>query len=176
MPISTPELKKEIIEYINTFPEDSTILDVGAGAGIYRKLLYNYKNMDCVEIHKPYIKKYFLEKLYRNVFPFDIRNFKHGYYDIIIYGDILEHLAYKDCLEVLKWGYNHSKEMIISIPYQYKQGIIENNPNEIHLQDNLTNESILTLYPMLELVKKGKIVGFYRKNTKTNIIPNSKNL
>jgi hypothetical protein len=162
MPGSTIELKKEIIDYINQFPKESTILDVGAGAGNYRVLLRNFPNMDCVEIWTPYITKYELFKYYRNIYNTDIRGFKYPHYDIIIFGDILEHLNQKDCLDCLEYACKTCTEVIVSLPYNYEQGILENNPNEIHLQPDLTPENILERYPMLELVKKGNIVGFYR--------------
>jgi uncharacterized protein (DUF433 family) len=161
MGASCMELKKEIVEYIRTF-DNPIILDVGAGAGNYRHLLPGL-TMDAVEIWTPYITKYELFKYYRNIYNTDIRGFKYDYYDIIIFGDILEHLTIKDAQDVLEYACNHCNELIVSLPYEYEQGIVNDNINEVHLQSDLTPENILERYPMLELVKKGNVVGFYKK-------------
>ena len=55
MPYSTPVFKNETIDYlVNKFDPSSTILDVGAGAGYYSKLLKGiFPNMDAIEIFEP---------------------------------------------------------------------------------------------------------------------------
>mgnify|MGYP002528296996 CR=1 FL=1 len=64
--------KKSIRKYlIDRFPEDATILDVGAGCGTYYNLLHDYfKNMYAVEVFEPNIDKYELEKKYKKVIWF----------------------------------------------------------------------------------------------------------
>jgi hypothetical protein len=69
MPYSTPVFKNETIDYlVNKFDPSSTILDVGAGAGYYSKLLKGiFPNMDAIEIFEPYIGQYGLKSKYNNV-------------------------------------------------------------------------------------------------------------
>lgn len=157
--------KNEIKDYLTErFEKIATILDVGAGEGTYYYLLNNYfKNIDAVEVFQPNIDNFELEKKYRNVFDIDICYFKYDYYDIIIFGDIIEHLDIKEAQEVLKYAYNRCDEMIVALPYQYEQGIEEDNIYEIHKQADLTPEIVEERYPMLQLLYKNDLYGYYIK-------------
>ena len=153
------DIKKYIQEHFNT---DSKILDVGAGSGTYKKLLDGYK-MDAVEVFEPNIEEYKLKELYEHVFNTDIKDFMYDYYDLIIFGDIIEHLDVKEATEVLKYAYNRCKEMIVAVPYNYKQGIEYGNVYEIHKQDDLTHEIFLERYPFMKLLFKNEYYGYYVK-------------
>ncbi len=165
MPESYPNFKKEIKEYvINNFPIDSTILDVGPGIGTYATLLHEYTNIDCVEIFQPYIDRYNLSKVYRKTYNANIVDFEYEHYDLIIFGDILEHLSVPDAQKVLKYAYSRCNDIIVSVPYRYKQGIHEDNIYEIHLQDDLTPQLMNQRYPELRWLNSDNIIGIYRKN------------
>ena len=158
--------KKSIKKYlINRFPEDARILDVGAGEGTYYNLLNDYfKNMDAVEVFKPNIDNYELVNKYNTVVYGDIKDFEYDFYDIIIFGDVLEHLEVNEAQMVLKYAYNRCKEMIVAVPYECEQGIAEDNVYEIHKQDDLTPENVLERYPMLKLLHKNTKYGYYVKD------------
>lgn len=165
MPESYTNFKKDIREHIiNNFGKDSTILDVGPGVGTYATLLSEYNNIDCVEIFQPYIDRYNLSKVYRKTYNANIVDFEYENYDIIIFGDILEHLSVPDAQKVLKYAYSRCKEIIVSVPYRYRQGIHEDNIYEIHLQDDLTPQLMHQRYPELKCVNSDNIIGFYIKN------------
>jgi 16S rRNA A1518/A1519 N6-dimethyltransferase RsmA/KsgA/DIM1 with predicted DNA glycosylase/AP lyase activity len=89
MPFSTPVFKQETFDYlVNKFNPSSTILDVGAGAGYYSKLLKGtFPNMDAIEIFEPYIRQYQLRLKYNNVWNENILTFEFDHYDIIYFGD-----------------------------------------------------------------------------------------
>ena len=157
--------KKSIKKYLeNKFDENATILDVGAGEGTYYNYLGDYfKNMDAVEVFEPNIDKYDLKSKYNKVYNIDIKDFTYDYYDIIIFGDVLEHLETNDAQEILKYSYYRCKEMIVAVPYEMPQGIAEDNVYEIHKQDDLTPENMLDRYPMLKLLHKNTKYGYYVK-------------
>lgn len=157
--------KNEIKDYIiNNFDNNSKILDVGAGEGTYWYLLKdNFKNMDAVEVFQPNIDNFKLEEKYSKVYDIDIKHFKYDYYDLIIFGDIIEHLDVNEAQEVLKYAYTHCKDMIVAVPYEYEQGICDDNIYEIHKQADLTNEIVLERYPMLKLLYKNDLYGYYIK-------------
>lgn len=165
---SYPLYKDKVKEYLKSkFGENSTILDVGAGSGTYYNVLGDfYKNMDAVEIFKPNIDNYQLKERYREVYNINIKNFKYCDYDIIIFGDIIEHLTIKDAQKVLKYAYNHCQEMIVAVPYMCEQGEYGGNKYEIHKQDDLTPELVLKRYPMLKLLYKNDLYGYYVKEEK----------
>jgi len=102
MPFSTPVFKEETIKHLfDNFKHSSTILDVGAGAGYYSKLLkHNFPNMDAIEIFEPYIGGYQLESKYNNVWNENILTFEFDHYDIILMGDILEHIEEGEGIEL----------------------------------------------------------------------------
>ncbi len=161
------DYKEDIREYIKKrYSEDSTVLDVGAGSGTYRKLLDGYI-MDAVEIWEPNIERYSLRDIYRNVFNEDIRGFKYDWYDLVIFGDVLEHLEVEEAKEVLRYAYEHSKEVIVAVPYEYKQGEEEGNIYEIHKQDDLTPETMKERYPELKEYIRNDRYGYYVKYNNT---------
>ena len=163
--------KPEIVEYLkNKFDKNAKILDVGAGEGTYWNYLKDYfDNIEAVEVFKPNIDNFELETKYKKVYNEDIRVFKYDFYDIIIFGDIIEHLEVNEALEVLKYAYNRCKEMIVAVPYLNPQGIVEDNIYEIHKQDDLTDEIMKERYPFLKNVFKTDYYGYYVKDDENGI-------
>lgn len=158
--------KDQVGEYLkNKFGKTSTILDVGAGSGTYYNLLYDfYKNMDAVEVFKPNIENYELESKYREVYNVNIKDFKYCDYDIVIFGDVIEHLTVKEAQKVLKYAYNHCLEMIVAVPYELEQDEVAGNKYEIHKQPDLTPKNMLERYPMLKLLYANEEYGYYVKD------------
>lgn len=163
--------KQEVRNYlINMFDSKSKVLDVGAGEGTYYELLKDhFKLIDAVEVFKPNIIKYNLKRKYHKVYNINIKDFKYEYYDLIIFGDIIEHLEVEEAQKVLEYAYNHCKDMIVAVPYELEQGIEDNNIYEIHKQADLTHEIVLERYPYLKLLYKNDIYGYYRKGDKNAI-------
>lgn len=155
--------KKDIRNYIiERFNKDIEILDVGCGEGTYYELLKDYfRNIDGVEVYAPNIEKNALGSKYRHIYNKDIREFKYKYYDLVIFGDILEHLEVEEAKEVLRYALEHSTGVIVAVPYLYKQGEVEGNIYEIHKQDDLTPEIMRKRYPELELLLGNEEYGYY---------------
>ena len=163
--------KKEVASYlIDRFHSKCSVLDVGAGSGTYYNLLGDYfTKMDAVEIFRPNIEKYRLKEKYRNVYNNDIRDFKYEFYDIIIFGDVLEHLEVKEAQKVLKYALKRCREVIVAVPYCYEQGIEEGNVYEIHKQADLTPKNMQERYPELELLYGNEDYGYYIKKKNTDL-------
>ena len=165
MATSYPMFKTDVANFLkNNFNNNATILDVGAGCGTYYNYLHDYfKNMDAVEVFKLNIERYNLTSKYRNVYNENIVNFKYDFYDIIIFGDILEHLTVEEAQAVLKYACNRCKQVIVAVPYMYPQGMWEDNVYEIHRQPDLTKENVLERYPQLKLLYGDDKYGYYIK-------------
>jgi hypothetical protein len=150
MPFSNETFKKEIRDYlINNFDKEISILDVGPGIGTYFDLLSdNFKNMDACEIYNQYIIEYNLESKYRKVFNENILNLNFEYYDVIIMGDVFEHISENDCVSFINKIKNKCKQVIIQVPYDLEQGAWGGNLYETHLQ-LLNPEKMSKVYPML---------------------------
>ena len=157
--------KKEITDYLKTiFTKNARILDVGAGEGTYLPFLEDYfTNIEAVEVFKPNIENFHLEERYKKVYNADIKDFKYDFYDIIIFGDIIEHLDVKEAQDVLKYAYDRCNFMIVAVPYLAPQGIEEGNIYEIHKQPDLTNQVMKERYPYLRNVYRNEKYGYYVK-------------
>lgn len=160
MPQSYSHGKKEIAEIILNKVKESnnfTILDIGCGIGTYSNVLrrnnkltnYQYK-IDAVEVVGEYIEKFNLLKKYNNVYIFDVRDDSLfsviDNYDLVIMGDVLEHLSVEDAQFTLRRLKKHCKEIIVAVPYLMKQSAKAGKYEE-HLQPDLTHEVFLQRYP-----------------------------
>ena len=152
MPTSYDYGKAEVCAWIRAhFLPGSSVLDVGAGAGKWRQLLPEYENMDAVEIFTPTAMA--LRALpYRHVFNDDIRFFDYWTYDLIIFGDVIEHLTAEDARTVLDYAAERCLDMVVAVPWLYAQGPVGGNVHETHLQPDLTPEIFAERYPMLEVL------------------------
>lgn len=150
MPFSYPYFKEEVKQHLlDVLDKDSSILDVGAGAGKYGKLLRSHFTIDAIEIFAPYIEQFGLRSIYRNVYTEDIRSFDVKDYDYFIIGDVLEHLSQSDALAFLERI--KTKKYLIAVPYMYEQGESFNNIHETHLQPTLTEKGMKQIYSVNKL-------------------------
>ena len=132
------------------YPDRNTkILDIGAGHGKYGRLLSGrlYNNIDAVEIWEAHANALKKSSDYSYVFEEDIRWFDFPCdYDIVIMGDILEHLTVKQGVKLLKKLKKHTREIITVVPYEFPQHELYDNTYEIHLQPDLTPTNFIERY------------------------------
>ena len=166
MATSYPLYKQDIKEYLeDKFPRKATILDVGAGSGTYYNLLHDiFDNIDAVEVFYPNVERYNLLDKYRHVTVGDIKDCKYDFYDIIIFGDVIEHLDVEDAQRVLTYALPRCKELIVAVPYLYPQDEVEGNIYEIHKQPDLTPAIMSERYPYLTLLVGDERYGYYIKS------------
>lgn len=160
--------KAEICAWIRTwFPRSAEILDVGACDGLWRRLLPEYANMDAVEAWRPHYECLRRDG-YRRVFLEDARFFHYEHYDLVILGDILEHLAVDEAQAVLEYAGAHSRDVIVAVPFCFPQGKKDGNPYEVHVQDDLTPELVAERYPQLEeLLRAREDYAYYHLRSET---------
>lgn len=164
MGTSHPETKPWILNKIKEY-NPKTILDVGAGSGTYADLLKNNGCMitiDAVEVWEPYIKEFNLNKKYRKVYQTDIRDFDRYNHDLVIFGDILEHMSIEDALEVWNTASKYCSFAVISIPIiHYHQHAINGNPYEEHVKEDWSHQEVLETFPNIVDSWQGEITGAY---------------
>ena len=158
--------KPEVCAWIRRhFPPDAAILDVGACDGKWRRLLPEYPNMDAVEAFEPNLARL---QGYRSVFHSDICDFSYDWYDVIIFGDIVEHLSVDAAKSELEYARDRCRDMIVAVPFRYEQGALYGNPYEVHVQDDLTPEIFAERYPGFEVLLRARDnYCYYHKGAET---------
>ena len=83
--------------------KNERILDVGFGSGVYGKLMkaFYYENIDGVDVWSRDIEKMGLNYIYDNIYIENVLDFEFDHYDLIIMGDVLEHIPLKESKELL---------------------------------------------------------------------------
>ena len=165
MGYSDPENKPWALEKIKEI-DPKTVLDCGAGAGTYLDLIkanLGYQTIVVgVEAWYPYIIKYDLEDRYDILYPIDVRDMASFQYDLVILGDILEHMSEDDA--VLLWNRisEEAKYALISIPIiHYEQGAINDNPYEVHVEEDWTTEKVLQKFSNIVEYKEFSQTGVF---------------
>lgn len=131
MPYSGTLLDDKAVEFFNIIKtEVNTVLDVGVGAGKYGKMWYDLVNpqidMQGVEVCGPYFKRFadVYRKYYSEVHHGDIMESLQSpevKFDLVIFGDVLEHLPKSSGLDVLHFWVYRCKYMFIQYPSHYIQ-------------------------------------------------------
>lgn len=142
--------KPEVCAWIReNFHMNATVLDVGACDGIWQEMLPEY-DMDAVEAFGPNAERLTQQGKYINVYQTDVKDFEYDWYDLIIFGDVIEHMNVETAQKVLAYAHHRCRDMIIAVPFLYEQGPIYGNPYEEHLQPELTAELFAQRYPAYE--------------------------
>lgn len=138
------------------FPKGSTCLDMGACDGNWFNRLGEYLQMDAAEIWQPNIEHHRLESRYRQVFCGDAAELEYGDYDLILFGDVIEHMTVEQAQKAIAYAKAHSREILVAVPFLYRQGAMYGNPYEAHLQEDLTPESFAQRYPGFRMIYRPK--------------------
>lgn len=145
--------KPEVFSWVlKHFKSDETALDVGACNGVWYDLLGDYLRMDACEVFFPNIVVHKLPEKYEQVIFADIKEYKYEWYDLIIFGDVIEHMTVEDAQAVLAYAMPRCRDLIVAVPYEYKQDAIYGNEWERHIQDDLTPQLFAERYPDLTLL------------------------
>lgn len=165
--MSSMDLGKDIvIAYIHqNFDRGATILDVGACDGKWSELLDpTFFQIDAVEIFEPNVRRHNLESKYRKVIVDDVKNYNYDWYDVVIFGDVIEHMTVEDAKRNLDYAKAHAKEVIVAVPFMWPQGAIYGNKWEEHIQDDLTADVFMNRYPgFRSMINLGNYC-YYRKD------------
>lgn len=118
------------------------VLDVGAGSGTYAKLIAGgpyadrVVHMTGIEIHAPYVERFGLHAMYDELIIGDVVEVALPSAEVVILGDVLEHLALADALAVwAKARRAATGAVFLSLPIvEWPQGECEGNPHEAHVE------------------------------------------
>lgn len=163
MPYSNPENQHWVVDKIKQI-QPKTIIDVGAGVGTYVKLLRPHieARFIGVEIFENYVDKYKLRELYDEIWIEDIRKYSTLEADLIIFGDVLEHMTKEEAVSIWNIARQGCKYGIISLPIiYYPQGEWYRNIHETHIVDNWNNIKVWETFEGLTECIVGKETGTY---------------
>ena len=170
MPTSSPSGKKKIRQWVSTL-QVNRVLDVGCGEGTYPKLLKDtYKILENaewwgIEAWTKYIEEFNLHQLYDVVLNDDARKIqwdKLPTFDLVIFGDVLEHMTKEESQSLVSSALSKSHYVIISIPIVHSpQDAVDGNPFEIHVKDNWSHPEVLESFPNIIDSQGTKKIGVY---------------
>lgn len=161
----------------------ATVVDIGAGAGTYAELMRETSEAvvtgggefvrriwrdrwTAIEAWEPYVDHFGLAALYDEVIVSDARRLAWPTYraDLVIAGDVLEHMARDDAKTLLKRIRQGASNLIVSIPVLHlPQGDVNGNPYERHV-DHWTAGSMrneLDAYGTVKAEWVGDVLAYF---------------
>ena len=146
-----------------------SVLDIGPGVGTYAKLLAGeyVSRIIGVEIYEPYVTTYRLRDYYDEIILGDAREVELPAADVVILGDVAEHMTEADALRLWKRAADAAARAVyLSIPIvHYPQGEIEGNPHEHHVVEDWNHEKVLASFDGIGEWWLGSEVGVYERLT-----------
>lgn len=169
MPASAEEGRSMMMSWMRA-QNPHSVLDIGAGSGTYGRLFRNggepVPYLIGVEVWHPYLAKFELTRIYDYMISQDIRALPLGGWpraDVVILGDVLEHMSEKDAVEVWTLARDLARKAVyLSIPIiNYPQGALHDNPFEEHVVPDWSDERVLDTFHGITWKWLGTIVGRY---------------
>lgn len=168
MPHSLRENDRMVLDFVRA-NHVKRILDVGVGCGTYAHLLGGVANLDAIEVWRPYVQQYDLDRLYDAVYVGDVRDIAKSNdwnlsYDLIIFGDVMEHMTLDEAKAVWGWAHRVAVYGLISVPVVHWPQEGTENPYEAHVQEHLTVEQVLAHFgPFQDWSKFDQTATFIRR-------------
>jgi hypothetical protein len=138
LPYSQCAFDDAIEDIIRTL-QPRNVLDIGAGAGKYATLV----SRGCptalitgVELDRDYIDRFELANKYDRVLAVDAASLMADVdvdYDVVIFGDVIEHLRKTLGIDLLNFFVYRSRRIIVVFPLRYRQGAVEGRSHEAHI-------------------------------------------
>jgi hypothetical protein len=164
LPISDPANKAYASELI-TRVQPTTVLDVGPGVGTYGSMIreqMEVERLDAVEVWAPYIERYRLQEIYDRVMVCDVRFWNEFSYDVVILGDVLEHLSFDESVDLWQKISEQAGAVLLSIPIvHYPQGSLEGNPYEAHLVTDWSTSKVLKHLGGIQEYREFDVTGVF---------------
>lgn len=162
MPYSSDEGKAWALRRLAEL-KPSTIVDIGAGAGAYARMLrprLHHAHLTAIEVHEPYVQRFGLCELYDLVIVSDVRTWPLPTCDAVILGDVLEHFTKPEAVAVWEKARKAAGHVLLSLPIvEYPQGPSEDNPHEAHLH-TWSHDQVLELGGIIDY-SLGDEIGVY---------------
>ena len=170
MPISSTEGKDWTRRRLRELAPAS-MLDVGAGAGTYARLVAEHRpaRLVAMEVFEPYVERYGLRELYDEVLVADARTADLPAVDVVVMGDVAEHMTVPEAQDLWRRAVEAARVAVfLSIPIvHYPQGALEHNAHEVHVVDDWDHDKVMAAFPGITDHFRGEVVGVYERRTGT---------
>jgi hypothetical protein len=129
----------EAIEEILRALRPASVLDVGAGAGKYAAIVRRAcpgARIVAVERDETYIPRFGLAEKYDEVLTVDAMSLMADVdrdYDVVILGDVIEHLRKSDGIDLLNFLVYRARKIIVVFPLRNRQGAVDGHVHEAHI-------------------------------------------
>jgi len=159
MPYSSPLFDESIKEIVGLI-KPANVLDIGAGAGKYgvliKKIIPTTETI-AVEIESDYVNRFSLNDIYDQVWNMDVMGiispkYYEQNFDLVVIGDIIEHLRKSNGLDLINYLVYRSKWILIEFPHHYLQNAVEGYTSEAHI--SVWGESDFNIFESTLLYKK----------------------
>ena len=122
------------------------ILDVGPGAGSYGEIIRRVipdATIHAIEIFKPYVERFRLREKYDCIFIGDATKIKIDGYDLVILGDVLEHLPCDRAIRYWKYLKTRARFIWLCLPVnQFRPWFSGYAQPEIDWQENISEKHL----------------------------------
>jgi hypothetical protein len=144
-----------------------SVLDVGPGVGTYARLLAgpDVRHIVGLEVWEPYLTTYHLADHYDELVVGDVRTAPLPEVDVVILGDVLEHMSRAEAVEVWRRAGEAARLAVyLSMPIvHYPQDEIEGNPFEVHVEEDWDPASVTATFEGIGAVFTGTEVGVFER-------------
>ncbi len=142
-----------------------TVLDIGPGSGAYGRIVRDVAadaNLIGVEAWEPYIDEFGLRAIYDDVLVMDARELNDWSSDLVIFGDVLEHMSEEDARLLWAKAASASGKVLMSIPIiHYPQCAEHGNPYEVHVVEDWSHERVMDTFPGITEYETYAVTGAY---------------
>lgn len=166
MPTSDAQGREWVADVLDMIgPDLKLIVDVGPGDGTYERI-YRSQTPNAswvgVEIWAPYVSRFSLHESYDSIVVCDILNYRwpEGGVDLVILGDVVEHMTEDIARIVLAQCKENARNIIVSLPIiESHQGEVDGNPYEAHLHQWSFDDMLDLMTPCSAW--RGDVLGRY---------------
>jgi len=141
------------------------VIDVGPGSGTYGRIVRDVTTdayLVGVEAWEPYINEFGLRAIYDEIAVMDAREFTNWESDLVIFGDVLEHMSEADALELWNAASAQASKILMSIPIiHYPQCAEHGNPYEVHVDEDWSHDRVMNTFPGITAYERYAVTGAY---------------